>query len=101
MKLWKLERKRRINKPKELYLTKYSGKQKKREGNTRKIKTREEENRKKRKKKVNVNNGKDLSEKTSVSVLKSFFKFRSHNQKIFLIKIYSTLSQQGDGSLSA
>lgn len=29
----------------------------------------------------------DLSEKTSVSLLKSFFKF--HNEKIFLIKIYS------------
>lgn len=57
MKLWKLGRKRRINKPKELYLIKYSGK----EGNSRKMKMA------------------DLSEKTSVSLLKSFFKFHSHN----------------------
>lgn len=78
MKLWKLGRKRRINKPKELYLIKYSGK----EGNSRKMKMA------------------DLSEKTSVSLLKSFFKFHSHNLPDKNLFDDSSLTI-GGGSLSA
>lgn len=88
VKLWKLGRKQRINKSRNIFnLNIHEIKRNEKEAQE-KCKQ-GEENRSKRKKKVD----KDLSEKSSVSLLNYSSSFVLTIKRIFLIKIYSTFSQ--------